>query len=69
MVRQTDDLKTFWQAFQNQAIIQFTDLEKLKNLLLKVLLKTEELEKSRDKWREKYETLKAGKGEMNETAT
>lgn len=66
-MKQTDDLKTFWDNFQKQAIIQFPDLEKLKDLLLKVLLKTEELEKSRDKWREKYENLKAGKGEMNET--
>jgi len=57
-MRQTDELREFWKEFQSHAIIQFPDIEKLKDRLFKLLLKTEELETSRDKWREKYEDLK-----------
>ena len=57
-MKQVDELKLFWVQLKQSAIIQFPDIEKLQDLLYKLLLKTEELENSRDGWREKYEALK-----------
>ena len=54
-MRQTEELKNFWDELEKQAEIKFKDIEKLKDLLFKVLLKTEELERSRNAWKIKYD--------------
>lgn len=55
---QTNELKEFWQELQNKIIIQIEDLDKLKELLMKALIKMEDLELSRDNWKKKFDELK-----------
>jgi hypothetical protein len=51
----------FWNEIKNKSSIKFSDIEKLEKLLGSVFQKMDELEKSRDKWHEKYNKLKEKK--------
>ena len=48
------ELKDFWNELESKSEVKLKDIEKLKNLLGKVFLKVQELEKSRNNWRDKY---------------
>jgi len=49
------ELNDFWETLKNSEV-KLKDVDKLGNLLFKVSLQIKELEKSRDKWKEKATT-------------
>lgn len=51
-------LKDFWDKMSKMKIISMNDLDKFGNKLSKLFLVCEELRKSRDNWRKKYEELR-----------
>ena len=53
----------FWKELHSTPMININKILKFENKFSKLLIKCEELRKSRDNWRKKFETLK------NETRT
>ncbi len=51
-------LQDYFREFDRQAVLKLSDYSKLHELAGRVFEKINELEKSRDSWREKYEELK-----------
>ena len=58
-MNQTKELKEFWDKLKIKAVVKLNDLDELENLLSKVFMSISDLEKSRDKWKEKYTELKS----------
>jgi hypothetical protein len=58
-VNQTKELKEFWDKLKIKAVVKLNDLDELENLLSKLFMSISDLEKSRDKWKEKYFELKS----------
>jgi hypothetical protein len=53
----TKKLYEFWEEMKKSKIT-LSSVEKLQDLLSNVFIKISELEKSRDKWKSKYYTIK-----------
>lgn len=58
-MNQTKELKEFWDKLKIKAVVKLNDLDELENLLSKLFMSISDLEKSRDKWKEKYFELKS----------
>ena len=57
MVKSTAELEiiNFWKELESHEMISIKDLLKFRDKLAKLMLKCEELRKSRDNWRKRYE--------------
>jgi len=55
----TKELKEFWDKLKEKSIIRFEDIDELEKLLSRLFMSISDLEKSRDKWKEKYFKLKS----------
>ena len=55
-----DAVLDFWRKLEAHDFISVKDLTKFSDKLAKLLMKCEELRKSRDNWRDKYEKIKRG---------
>ncbi|MBU0963111.1 MAG: hypothetical protein KKD48_04370 [Nanoarchaeota archaeon] len=53
MNTQSKELSNFWNELKDKSVIQFKDIDKLQGLIEKVFLKMQELESSKNKWKEK----------------
>ena len=49
------EIVNFWKELENCDMVNIKDLMKFGDKLAKLLMKCEELRKSRDNWRKKYE--------------
>jgi hypothetical protein len=58
-MNQTKQLKDFWDNLKLKAFVQLKDIDELEKMLGRLFMGIEDLEKSRDKWKEKYIELKS----------